>query len=205
MKKRWIKHRAKPPEDEITFSPHHLIPMYRGIPEEEIRAICQSLHNAWETRKKEDLGDLIHGYATVKEKPGVNHKPHPSLRLLLLDQIEQGNGASSFAYAKESAKLLRKNEWFRDLWILRNWLTLQDPITDHGLPEIGICDMEDAMAADIIESRFDCGGYSMKKFRRFRAKYRLRQVPKEFKLRGIRKVTHGCIHWEITAIGGKTS
>ncbi len=201
--KSFIKHRPKDEGAEITFSFDP--PLDRGISKEEIWAICQSIYDAKQAMKKEDLDDLIHGFATVKEDSDQPHQAHPSIRLRLLDQIEQAGGPSRFAYAKKTAKPIRENEWIRELWILRNWLSFQDETVCRKITEIGLCDLEDELAALIIHDRFNCREFSKKTFRRFRGKYKLRQVPQIFKLRGIRKSTKGCAHYEITAIGGRSA
>jgi len=204
--KKWVSRKEKPmssePRADIKFSLVPAQPMDRGIPDDEMMAICKSLHDARQAMKREDLSNLIQGFATVDDAD-KSHKPRPSLRLALLDQIERGNGPERFAYAKESKKPIRENKWIRGHWILHNWLSFQDTSVDQSQVEIGLCDMEDALAAAIIEARFDCGEYSRKTFRRFREKYQLRQVPNEFKFRGILKKTEGCSHWEMTMMGGK--
>jgi len=178
-----------------------LPPDKRDVPCDVIADICQSLINAKQAMKKADLEDLIHGFATVDDPEP--EKRNPSLRLAMLDQIDKGNGPTRYAYARKTKKPIRENEWIRDLWILRNWLTFQDKTTIEGIEDIGLCDLEDEVAASVIQDRFDCGEYSRKIFRRFRDKHQLRQVPQKLKIRGIRKNTRGCYHLGITAIGQK--
>ena len=178
------------------FDLRHLLPAMppdtRGISAVEIGAISQSVLDARQRRLIEDHANPIHRWATVAPLKGdEDHDVHAEIAAAVLKQIMDPRLAEQWATARKGATPMHQNRWIRDWWIICNWLKFQDPEMLENPIEIGLCDLDDEFAAEIIGKRFTIVGYSAAAFKKFRSEYKLKQVRPGLRLRGQTKQANG--------------
>lgn len=166
----------------VEFVMQDMPPDSRGIPADVIANIAQSVFNAKNTRLREDREDPVHRWATVASNKDAT--PPAEISAAIVKEIMDPVKARQFANSRKSASPINENRWLRDWWIIYNWLTFSNQNQIFDGPEIGLCDLTDELASEIIGIRFTTTGFQVSAFRKFRREYGLQQVPESLKLAG---------------------